>query len=76
MEKLLNALTSIQKEQLEVYSHDIEKAKDWRTIIEAEISMDAYLTALMHIGQFSYSQIQKIQAYYRAEDRSDIDEWF
>ena len=74
MEKLLNELTSIQKAQLELYSHYIANAKDWRTITEAEISMDAYLTALMHIGQLSYSQIQRIQAYYRAEDRSDINE--
>lgn len=77
MEELINRLTEIQKEQLEVYSHDIEKAaiiKDWRTVAEIEIRMDAYLTALMHIGKFSYSQIQRIQAYYITEDRSNNDE--
>ena len=77
MEELINRLTAIQKEQLEVYSHDTEKAaiiKDWRAVAEIEIRMDAYLTALMHIGQFSYSQIQRIQAYYLTEDRSNNDE--
>ena len=77
MEELINRLTDIQKEQLEVYSHDTEKAtiiKDWRTVAEIEIRMDAYLTALMHIGQFSYLQIQRIQAYYLTEDRSNNDE--
>lgn len=77
MEKLLNELTGIQKGQLEVYSHDIENAirrKDWRTLTEIEKQMDAYLTALMHIGQFSYSQIQRIHTYYITEDRSNNDE--